>query len=184
MTSWSAQEEEKKRLQIVRTKPADGGLVYLKDVARIELGKFDYSINAFVNGKPGAFVIIYQAPGANALDTYKGVTDALETLKKSFPKDVDYMVPLETATVVQVSISEVLHTLVEALLLVVIVVFLFLQNWRATLIPLLAIPVSLIGTFIFFIPFGFTINTLTLFAFVYILFTSDSIAVPVREPMP
>lgn len=151
---------------IVRTNPADGSLVYLKDVARIELGKFDYSINAFVQGKPAAFILIYQAPGANALDTYKGINEALENLKKSFPKDVDYLVPLETATVVQVSIEEVIKTLVEALLLVVIVVLLFLQNWRATLIPLLAIPVSLIGTFIFFIPFGFTINTLTLFAFV------------------
>lgn len=151
---------------IVRTNPADGSLVYLKDVARIELGKFDYSINAFVNGKPAAFILIYQAPGANALDTYKGVNEALENLRHSFPKDVDYLVPLETATVVETSINEVVHTLGEALLLVVIVVFLFLQNWRATLIPLLAIPVSLIGTFIFFIPFGFTINTLTLFAFV------------------
>lgn len=151
---------------VVRTNPADGSLVYLKDIARVELGKFDYGINAFVNSKPAAFVLIYQAPGANALETFEGITKALEELRKSFPKDVDYLMPLETATVVKVSIEEVLHTLVEALILVVIVVFLFLQNWRATLIPLLAIPVSLIGTFIFFIPFGFTINTLTLFAFV------------------
>ncbi len=151
---------------VVRTRPADGSIVYLKDVARIELGKFDYGINSFVNGKPGAFILIYQAPGANALDTYNGINKALAELKKNFPPDVDYLVPLETATVVQVSINEVLHTLIEALILVVLVVFLFLQNWRATLIPVLAIPVSLIGTFIFFIPFGFTINTLTLFAFV------------------
>ncbi|WP_051416638.1 efflux RND transporter permease subunit [Asinibacterium sp. OR53] len=151
---------------IVRTKPSDGSIVYLKDIARVELGKFDYSINALVNGKPCAFVLIYQAPGANALDTYAGVMKALDNLKKHFPKDVDYLVPLETASVVQVSIDEVIHTLLEALLLVVLVVFLFLQNWRATLIPVLAIPVSLIGAFIFFAPFGFTINTLTLFAFV------------------
>jgi len=151
---------------IVRTVPGNTSLVYLKDVARVELGKFDYSGNAFVNGKPAAFVIIYQAPGANALDTYEGVNKALAELKKTFPRDVDFSVPLETVSVVKVSIEEVLHTLVEALLLVVFVVFLFLQNWRATLIPVLAIPVSLIGTFIFFIPFGFTINTLTLFAFV------------------
>ncbi len=151
---------------IVRTVPSTNSLVYLKDVARVELGKFDYSSNAFVNGKPAAFVLVYQAPGANALDTYEGVNKALTELRKTFPKDVDYMVPLETVTVVKVSIKEVLHTLVEALLLVVFVVFIFLQNWRATLIPVLAIPVSLIGTFIFFIPFGFTINTLTLFAFV------------------
>ncbi|MBK0383961.1 multidrug efflux RND transporter permease subunit [Pedobacter sp. SD-b] len=151
---------------IVRTVPSDGTVVYLKDVARVELGKFDYASNAFVNGKPAAFVLIYQAPGANALDTYKGLTEALAKLKKSFPKDIDYVMPLETVSVVKVSMNEVLHTLLEALLLVVIVVFLFLQNWRATLIPVLAIPVSLIGTFILFIPFGFTINTLTLFAFV------------------
>ncbi|RYY55624.1 MAG: multidrug efflux RND transporter permease subunit [Chitinophagaceae bacterium] len=151
---------------IVRARPADGSIVYLRDVARVELGKFDYTANAFVNGKPAAFVLIYLAPGANALDTYQGVQDALANMRKVFPKDVDFLIPLETATVVEVSINEVVHTLVEALLLVVIVVFLFLQNWRATLIPVLAIPVSLIGTFIFFGPLGFTINTLTLFAFV------------------
>src|SRR5258708_1409680 len=152
---------------IVRTLPNNGSIMYLKDVARVELGVFDYgSTTAFTNGKPAAFLLIYQAPGANALDTYNGVISALKELKKSFPKDLDYTIPLETATVVQASITEVTHTLLEALLLVVIVVFLFLQNWRATLIPVLAIPVSLIGTFIFFVLFGFTINTLTLFAFV------------------
>jgi hydrophobic/amphiphilic exporter-1 (mainly G- bacteria), HAE1 family len=151
---------------IVRTRPADGSVVYLKDIARVELGKFDYTINAFVNGKPAAFVLIYQAPGANALDTYNGVNKALENMKRNFPRDVDFLVPLETASVVQVSINEVVHTLVIALILVVAVVFLFLQSWRATLIPILAIPVSLIGTFILFNSLGFTINTLTLFAFV------------------
>jgi HAE1 family hydrophobic/amphiphilic exporter-1 len=151
---------------IVRSRPADGSIVYLRDIARVELGKFDYTANAYVNGKPCAFVLVYQAPGANALDTYKGINKALENMRASFPKDVDFLVPLETATVVEVSINEVIHTLVEALILVVLVVFLFLQNWRATLIPILAIPVSLIATFIFFGPMGFTINTLTLFAFV------------------
>ncbi|WP_044170474.1 efflux RND transporter permease subunit [Flectobacillus major] len=151
---------------IVRSSPATGSVVYLKDVARVELGRFDYGVNAFVSGKPAAFVIIYLAPGGNTLDTYNGVMKALTEMKKTFPKDLDYVVPLESASVVKVSIEEVIHTLVEALILVVLVVFLFLQNWRATLIPILAIPVSLIGTFIFFIPFGFTINTLTLFAFV------------------
>lgn len=151
---------------IVRSSPEEGSVVYLRDVARVELGKFDYGVNAFVSGKPAAFVLIYQAPGANALDTYEGVMKALTEMKKTFPKDIDYVIPVETASVVKVSIEEVLHTFGEAMLLVVIVVFLFLQNWRATLIPILAIPVSLIGTFIFFIPFGFTINTLTLFAFV------------------
>ncbi|MGX5858013.1 efflux RND transporter permease subunit [Dyadobacter jiangsuensis] len=151
---------------IVRSAPEQGSVVYLRDVARVELGKFDYGVNAFVSGKPAAFVLIYQAPGANALDTYEGVMKALTEMKKTFPKDIDYVIPVETASVVKVSIEEVLQTFGEAMILVVIVVFLFLQNWRATLIPILAIPVSLIGTFIFFIPFGFTINTLTLFAFV------------------
>lgn len=151
---------------IVRNRPADGSVVYLKDVARVELGKFDYTINAFANGKPAAFVLVYQAPGANALSTYKGVMNALTEMKKGFPPDIDFLIPLETATVVEVSIHEVVETLLIALLLVVAVVFLFLQNFRATLIPVLAIPVSLIGTFILFNTLGFTINTLTLFAFV------------------
>ncbi len=151
---------------IVRTVPSNGTIVHLKDVARIELGKFDYGNNALVNGKPAAFVLVYQAPGANALETFDGINNALAELRKTFPKDIDYVMPLETVTVVKVSINEVVKTLLIALGLVIFVVFLFLQNWRATLIPVLAIPVSLIGTFIFFIPFGFTINTLTLFAFV------------------
>lgn len=151
---------------VVRSTPATGSIVYLKDVARVELGRFDYSINSFVNGKPAAFLLIYQAPGANALDTYEGILTALNGLRKSFPKDIDYLIPLETVSVVKASIHEVVVTLLEALLLVVLVVFLFLQNWRATLIPVLAIPVSLVGTFIFFGPLGFTLNTLTLFAFV------------------
>ncbi|WP_333819848.1 efflux RND transporter permease subunit [Ohtaekwangia sp.] len=151
---------------VVRSNPQQGSLVYLKDIARVELAKFNYGNNPFVMRKPAAFMLLYLAPGANALATNEGVTKALAELKKSFPKDVDYLVPLETTSVVEISIEEVVHTLLEALALVVLVVFLFLQNWRATLIPVLAIPVSLIGTFIFFIPFGFTINTLTLFAFV------------------
>ena len=151
---------------IVRSNPAQGSVVYMKDVARVELAKFSYGNNAFVNGKKAAFMLIFLAPGANALSTFDGVTNTLNELKKSFPKDVDYLSPFETVSVVKVSISEVVTTLLEALTLVVIVVFLFLQSWRATLIPVLAIPVSLIGTFIFFIPLGFTINTLTLFGFV------------------
>jgi HAE1 family hydrophobic/amphiphilic exporter-1 len=151
---------------VVRTNPSEGTMVYLKDIARVELAKFNYGNNPFVMGKRSAFMLLYLAPGANALETNEGVMKTLAELRKSFPKDVDYLIPLETTTVVEVSIKEVLVTLLEALTLVIIVVFLFLQNWRATLIPVLAIPVSLIGTFIFFIPFGFTINTLTLFAFV------------------
>lgn len=151
---------------VVRTNPTTGNIVYLKDVARIELGQFSYSHNSMVNGKPASFMLIFQAPNANAIETYAGVTKALQNLKKTFPSDLDYLIPNETVSVVKTSIREVAYTLLEALALVVLVVFLFLQNWRATLIPVLAIPVSLIGTFILFIPFGFTINTLTLFAFV------------------
>src|SRR5947209_3069030 len=151
---------------IVRTKPSDGSIVYLKDVARIQLGKFSYVSNSFVDGKRASYLLVYQAPGSNAVETAAGVTQAMERLRKSFPADVDYVVPFESVSVVKVSIDEVVHTLIEALLLVVLVVFLFLQSWRATLIPVLAIPVSIIGTFAFFVPLGFTVNTLTLFGFV------------------
>lgn len=151
---------------IVRTKPEDGSIVYLKDVARIQLGKFSYASNSFVDGKRASYLLVYQAPGSNAVETAEGITRAMEQLKKSFPKDIDYVVPFESVSVVKVSIEEVVHTLLIALLLVVLVVFLFLQNWRATLIPVLAIPVSIIGTFALFIPLGFTVNTLTLFGFV------------------
>jgi len=151
---------------VVKTRPTDGSLVYLKDVARIELGKFNYANNSYVDGKRAAYLLVYQAPGANALETYDNVLATMNQLKKQFPADLDYVVPFEAASVVKVSIKEVVETLGEALLLVVIVVFIFLQSWRSTLIPVLAIPVSIIGAFIAFIPLGFTINTLTLFGFV------------------
>ncbi|MFL5729217.1 MAG: efflux RND transporter permease subunit [Cytophagaceae bacterium] len=160
------QTEEDFRNVIIRTNTDDGSMVYLKDVARVELGKFNYSNNSFVDGKRASYLLVYQAPGSNALETARGVYEAMDQLKRSFPADVNYVVPFESASVVDVSIREVVHTLVEALILVVIVVFLFLQSWRATLIPVLAIPVSIIGTFILFIPLGFTVNTLTLFGFV------------------
>jgi hydrophobic/amphiphilic exporter-1 (mainly G- bacteria), HAE1 family len=151
---------------VVRSNPTNGSIVYLKDVARVQLGKFSYASNSYVDGKRASYLLVYQAPGSNALATAEGVYAAMEALKKSFPPDIDYVVPFESISVVQVSIHEVVRTLLEALGLVVLVVFLFLQSWRATLIPVLAIPVSIIGTFIFFIPLGFTINTLTLFGFV------------------
>ncbi|MEX8548021.1 MAG: efflux RND transporter permease subunit [Mucilaginibacter sp.] len=151
---------------IVKTDPATGSIVYLKDVARVELGKFNYTGNSFVDGKRASYLLVYQAPGSNALSTAEGVYAMMAQLKKQFPADVDYVVPFESVSVVQVSVKEVVETLVIALVLVIIVVYLFLQSWRATLIPVLAIPVSIIGTFIFFIPLGFTINTLTLFGFV------------------
>jgi len=151
---------------IVRTQPATGALVHLKDVARVQLGKFNYTGNSFVDGKRASYLLVYQAPNSNSLETAEGVYATMDQLKKTFPADISYVVPFESITVVKVSVEEVIHTLLEALGLVVIVVFLFLQSWRSTLIPVLAIPVSIIGTFIFFIPLGFTINTLTLFGFV------------------
>ncbi|TDH29020.1 multidrug efflux RND transporter permease subunit [Segetibacter sp. 3557_3] len=158
--------EEQFRNIIVRSRPDDGSIVFLRDVARIQLGKFSYASNSFVDGKRASYLLCYQAPGSNAMETAKGITETMDRLKRSFPKDVDYVVPFESVSVVEVSIDEVVETLVIALVLVLLVVFLFLQSWRATLIPILAIPVSIIGTFAFFIPLGFTINTLTLFGFV------------------
>jgi len=151
---------------IVRTQPGNGAIVHLRDVARVELGKFNYAGNSFVDNKRAAYLLIYQAPNSNAIETAENVVKTMEELKKSFPTDVDYVVPFEAVTVVKVSVHEVIVTLLIALTLVIFVVFLFLQSWRTTLIPVLAIPVSIIGTFIFFIPLNFTINTLTLFGFV------------------
>jgi len=151
---------------VIRSNPQQNSIVYLKDVARIQLGKVSYTANSFVDGKRSSYLLVYQAPGSNALTTAEGVYKAMTAMKKYFPADIDYVVPFESVTVVKVSIADVVQTLFIALLLVTIVVFLFLQNWRSTLIPVLAIPVSIIGTFIFFIPLGFTINTLTMFGFV------------------
>ncbi|MGF7078433.1 efflux RND transporter permease subunit [Mucilaginibacter sp. UYCu711] len=151
---------------VVRTQPGTGAVVHLKDVARIELGKFNYAGNSFVDGKRASYLLVYQAPNSNAIETAENVYATMAQLKKAFPTGVDYVVPFESITVVKVSVHEVIETLVIALVLVIIVVFLFLQSWRTTLIPVLAIPVSIIGTFIFFIPLHFTINTLTLFGFV------------------
>jgi len=151
---------------IVKSNPADGSLVYLKDVARVELGKFNYSGGSFVDGRPSAFLLVFQLPGSNAMETAKGVYSEMDRLSRSFPPDMSYNVPFEAVSVVKVSIQEVVKTLAIALLLVVLVVFVFLQSWRATIIPILAIPVSIIGTFMFFAPLGFTINTLTLFGLV------------------
>jgi len=151
---------------VVRSNPIDHSIVYLKDIARVELGKFNYSGMAFVDKRPASYMMIYQTPGSNALDVANGIYKALDQLSKSFPNDVAYNVPFESVSVVKVSISEVVKTLLEALALVVLVVFIFLQDWRSTIIPVLAIPVAIISTFIFFIPLGFTINKLTLFGFV------------------
>jgi len=151
---------------VVKNVPATGELVYLKDVARVELGKFTFSSNSFVDGHRASYLQIYQSPGSNALKTAEGVYKELAQLKQFFPADLAYKVPFESVTVVKVSMSDVVYTLLMTLGLVAIVVYLFLQNFRSTLIPILAIPVSIFGTFCFFIPLGFTINTLTMFGFV------------------
>jgi len=152
---------------VVKTNPTTGAMVYLKDIARVELGKFTFASNSFVDGGKRASILqIFQSPGSNALQTADNVYKELALLKKSFPADVDYSVPFESITIIKVSMDEVVGTLLKALGLVAIVVLLFLQNWRSTIIPIVAIPVSILSTFIFFIPLGFTINTLTMFGFV------------------
>lgn len=151
---------------IIKTNTADGSIVYLRDVARIELGKFSYSGSSYVDGRISSFLLVFQLPGSNAMETAEGIYTEMDKLSKSFPPDMTYEIPFEAVSVVRVSIQEVIKTLSIALLLVVLVVFIFLQSWRATLIPILAIPVSIIGTFTFFAPLGFTINTLTLFGLV------------------
>ena len=150
---------------IVRAKSGEGTL-RLKDVARVELGAQNYNMIGRLNGKPAALVAVYQAPGANAVATTAGVRALMQEAKSRFPQDLDYIVALDTTLAVTAGIKEIEHTLIEALVLVIIVVYIFLQGWRATLIPLLAVPVSLIGTFMIFPLLGFSINTLSLFGLV------------------
>jgi hydrophobic/amphiphilic exporter-1 (mainly G- bacteria), HAE1 family len=150
---------------IVRATP-DGGVLRLKDVARIELGSQDYTMIGRLNGKPAALLAIYQAPGGNAVATAKAIRSLMEESKTRFPQGLEYVVALDTTLAVTAGIKEIEHTLVEAIILVILVVFIFLQGWRATLIPLLAVPVSLVGTFILFPLLGFSINTLSLFGLV------------------
>jgi len=150
---------------VVRSNP-DGSVVRLSDVARIELGALNYQQISRVRGQPGSIVAVFQTPGSNALDVANGVKAVMEELKQRFPPDLDYTVTLDTTLPVTDGIREIAKTILEAMLLVTLVVFLFLQNWRATLIPLIAVPVSLIGTFAVFPLFGFSINTLSLFGLV------------------
>src|SRR5207245_2917238 len=152
--------------QIVVRETPDGGTVRVKDVARVELGSQDYSVAGRLNGKPSAIIAVYQLPGSNAVDAAAGVKKLLVEAKQRFPQDVDYVISLDTTRAVTEGIKEIVLTLVIALALVIFVVYLFLQSWRATLIPMLAVPVSLIGTFVFFPLFGFSINTLSLFGLV------------------
>ncbi len=150
---------------ILRANP-DGSILHLRDVARVELGDQAYSLSARYNQAPSGVMAIYQLPGSNAVETAAAVTQRMKELSATFPPSITYSIPLDTTKAVTSGIREILYTLVEALGLVVIVVFIFLQGWRATLIPLLAVPVSLIGTFIIFPALGFSINTLSLFGLV------------------
>lgn len=147
---------------------ADGpnGILYLKDVARIELGAQTYNASSALNGQTGVAILVFLQSGANALDTAKAIKAKLNELQESFPEGMTYAIPYDTSDFVSSTIDEVIHTFGEALVLVVLVVFLFLQSWRATLIPIIAVPISLIGTFAGLYIFGFSINLLTLFAMI------------------
>ncbi len=150
---------------VVRT-GAEGAIVHLKDIARIELAATDYSRSSRLNGVPTAIIGVYQLPDANALEVAKGVRQVMDGLAPTFPQGIHYQIPYDTTLFVAESVREVVKTLLEAGVLVLLVVFIFLESWRATFIPMLAIPVSLIGAFSAFIALGFSLNTLTLFALV------------------
>ena len=150
---------------IIRSNP-DGSQVQLKDVARLELGTQLYNAIGRHDGKPSAVIAVFQIPGTNALQVANQIKTTMEDLKSRFPPDLDYSVSLDTTLPVTEGINEILHTLAEAIVLVIIVVFVFLQNWRATLIPLLTVPVSLVGAFMFFPLLGFSINVLSLLGLV------------------
>ena len=157
------------------------GALYLKDVARIELGAQSYNVRTTLNGQPGTGIPIFLQNGANALDTANAIKERMDELKQRFPEGMDYVVPYDTSLFVKASIWEVLKTLGEAMVLIVLVVYLFLQSWRATLIPIIAVPISLIGTFAGLWVFGFSINTLTLFAMVLSIGTVVDDAIIVLE---
>src|SRR6187397_776249 len=150
---------------ILRTNP-DGSQVHLKDVARLELGTMLYNAVGRHDGTPSAVIAVFQIPGTNALEVANRVKTTMADLSKRFPRDMEYLVSLDTTLPVTEGINEIVHTLLEAVVLVIVVVFVFLQNWRATLIPLLTVPVSLIGAFIFFPMLGFSINVLSLLGLV------------------
>src|ERR1043165_782382 len=139
---------------------------FFRSVARVELGAQVYTLRGRLNGKPSAVIAVYQLPGSNALDASNAAKKFMEQVKQRFPADLDYAISLDTTLAVSQGIKEITKTLWQALLLVILVVFIFLQGWRASLIPLLAVPVSLIGTFVLFPLFGFSINTLSLFGLV------------------
>lgn len=150
---------------LIRTN-SDGSSLRLKDLARVELGAEDYSVNAFYNGRPAVAFGLFLQPGANALNVAEGVSKKLEELSQTFPEGLQYAIPYDTTSFVNVSIKEVIKTFIEAIILVVIVIYFFLQNFRATIIPVLAVPVSIIGTFAGMYMLGFSINLLTLFGLI------------------
>ncbi|WP_291533085.1 efflux RND transporter permease subunit [Bacteroides sp.] len=150
---------------ILRTETG-GRVLRLRDVAHIDLGSASYNVVSRLNGQPTAAIAIYQQPGSNSLDVSKGVRAKMQELSQSFPQGIDYSVTLDTTDVIHASVDEVLVTFLETTLLVVLVIFLFLQNWRAVIIPCITIPVSLIGTLAVMALFGFSINTLTLFGLI------------------
>jgi HAE1 family hydrophobic/amphiphilic exporter-1 len=150
---------------VIRANP-DGSVLHLRDVARVELGTQTYNLTARYNNAPAGVMALYQLPGSNAVQTAAAVTKRMQQLSANFPQGMRYDIPLDTTKAVTAGIHEIVFTLGLALLLVILVVFLFLQGWRATLIPLIAVPVSLIGTFIIFPALGFSINTLSLFGLV------------------
>ena len=157
----------------------NGAIVHLSDVARVELGAETYQIEAKYNGKPASGMAIRLAPGANALDTAKRVKDRMQILEKNFPKGYHYVIPYDSTPFITLSIHEVVVTLIEAIVLVFIIMYIFLQNWRATLIPTIAVPVVLLGTFAILGAAGYSINTLTLFGMVLAigLLVDDAIVV-------
>src|SRR6202008_1029991 len=165
--------------QIVVLEKPDGSIVRLQDVARIELGGQSYAQRSRLGGQPSSTIGVFQAPGSNALAVVNGVKAAMAQLKTRFPDDLDYAVTLDTTLAVTQGIKDIVTTLIIAVVLVILVVYLFLQNWRATLIPMIAVPVSLIGTFAVFPFLGFSINTLSLFGLVLAigLVVDDAIAV-------
>ena len=150
---------------VLRANP-DSSLVRLKDVARLDLGAQDYNIQGRFNGQPSAILALFQLPGTNALDAVNGAKSVMARLKGSFPSDLDYGVALDTSLSVTAGIREIVITLFISMLLVILVVYVFLQGWRATLIPMIAVPVSLIGTFAFFPILGFSINPIALMGMV------------------
>ncbi len=159
-------ETEAQFEEIVLRAAPGGAVLRVKDVARVELGAQNYNMKARLNGKPSALVALYQLPDSNAVEAANGAKKIMAQLKESFPPDLDYVVALDTTLAVTEGMKEIIHTLFEAIVLVILVVFIFLQGWRATLIPLLAVPVSLVATFALFPLFGFSINTLSLFGLV------------------